>query len=78
MDTPQPDRPALSRRARARRTVAAGLLILALSALLILSPLAWGRWDWNKYFVAFGLFGACLGATCAFNGGWDWLRGRDR
>ncbi len=73
-DRPSQEAPAARRRRRARETLRAGVWICAASLLLVLCPLALGRWSVNKYLVAFGLVGMCVGASCLFHGGWDWLR----
>ena len=73
-ETPPPPSP--GPRDNARRTLGAGLLILACSLGLVLLPLLLGHWSVNRYFVAFGLIGACLGLSCLLHGAWDWLRGR--
>ncbi len=54
--------PPPSERARAARTVVVGIVTFVVSALLVLSPLAFGRWGLNKYFVALGFVGAGAGA----------------
>lgn len=54
----------------------AGLLILAISLVIMALPLLWGRWDANKYFVAFGGFFACVAISILVNTAWDRLRGR--
>lgn len=56
----------------------AGLGALLVSLALVLLPALWGEWDWNKYFVAFGLIGTCLGLSLLLHGTWDWLRDRIR
>jgi len=53
----------------------AGLGTLVASVLLALTPLALGRWDVNRYLVAFGFVGGCVGASILLHGFWDWLRG---
>jgi hypothetical protein len=63
-------------RHRALRTLRVGLALLAASTLVILSPLAWGKSDLNKYPVALGFLGACWGLSCILNGAIDWWRAR--
>lgn len=55
----------------------AGLATLVFSVLLALTPLVLGRWDLNRYLVAFGFVGGCVGASILLHGFWDWLRGGD-
>lgn len=61
-------------RGRARRMVRSGLWVLGSSVVLALLPVMWGRWDVNRYFVAFGLLGALLGTSMVLHGAWDWVR----
>jgi len=63
-------------RHRARHTVRVGLALLGGSILVILSPLAWGKSDLNKYPVALGFLGACWALSCILNGAIDWWRAR--
>ena len=60
------------------RVIRTGLLALVASILLALLPALWGEWEWNKYFVAFGLIGTFLGLSLLLHGTWDWLRDRRR
>ena len=66
------------RRRGARRMIGAGLWVVGSSVVVALLPLVWGRWDINRYLVAFGLLGALLGTSLFLHGGWDWLRSRKR
>jgi hypothetical protein len=60
----------------------AGLWTFLVSAALVLSPLALGRSDLNRYLVAFGFVGVCVGLSIMLHGLFDWLRrgsnGNDR
>ena len=72
--------PAAPRGASRRRpgpgaVVKAGLGTLAVSAAVALLPLLLGRWDVNRYLVAFGFVGGCVGASILLHGVWDWLSG---
>ena len=58
--------------------MATGLLFVAASSLLVLSPLLLGRWSANRYLVAFGLIGCLLGGSFLLHGAWDWLAARRR
>ena len=61
----------------AARAVRVGAVLAVIGIILVLSPFVWGpRFTWNKYFVAFGLIIALLGAGMLLNGGLDWLRTR--
>ena len=44
--------------------------------MLLLEPLALPRFEWNKYFVAFGFIFALLGAVISFNALIDVIRKR--
>ena len=63
-------------RSSPRRVVMAGAWTFLASAGVMFLPLLWGRWDSNRYFVAFGFVGACLGASFMLHGTWDWLKTR--
>ena len=71
---PPPSKRNEQRRRDARRALAVGAVFMAFSAVLVFSPLVLGRWALNKYLVAFGLFGALLGASVMLNGVIDWFR----
>ena len=73
---PPPEDEALKRKRDARNALLAGVCVLAASVLVVFSPLVLGRWSLNKYLVAFGLFGTCLGASFMLHGTIDWLRAR--
>ena len=63
----------------ATRALWVGCVLFVIGAMLVLSPLAWGpQFEWNKYFVAFGLIIATLGAGIVLHGGVDWIRSRPR
>lgn len=53
-----------------------GGAILLGGVVLMLLPLALGRWGLNKYIVAAGFFLACWGIGCAVHGVWDLLQKR--
>jgi hypothetical protein len=53
-----------------------GVTILLASLAMMLLPLLWGAWSVNRYFVAFGFVGVCLGLSLMLNGAWDWLARR--
>ena len=59
-----------------QRALTVGLAIMALSVLMALMPLMWGRSGINKYLVGLGFFGICLGISFALHGAWDCWRGR--
>jgi hypothetical protein len=62
---------------RAPRTaLLAGLVLVLVSGLLVLSPLLLGRWSANRFIVAFGLIGILLGSSFLLHGAWDWLAAR--
>ena len=56
----------------------AGATILLASMALMFLPLLWGRWSVNRYFVAAGFIGTCLGLSLLLHGVWDWLARRTR
>ena len=58
------------------RMLGVGATILLASAALMLLPLLWGAWIVNRYLVAFGFAGACLGVSLVLNGAWDWVARR--
>jgi hypothetical protein len=64
------------RRPAPRQVLVAGLLATAISLAIVFLPALWGEWDWNKYFVAFGLIGTFLGLSLLLHGAWDWVRTR--
>ena len=66
------------RRPAPRQVLRTGMLVTGTSLLLVFLPAFWGEWDWNKYFVAFGLIGTFLGLSLLLHGTWDWLRDRRR
>ena len=57
-----------------KRVALAGLWTFLVSAVLILSPLALGRSDLNRYLVAFGFVGLCVGLSIMLHGLFDWFR----
>jgi hypothetical protein len=57
-----------------KRVALAGLWTFLASAALILSPLALGRSDLNRYLVAFGFVGLCVGLSIMLHGLFDGLR----
>lgn len=61
-----------------RRTILSGVWILLGSCMLLSMPLLLGRWEPNKYLVAFGFIGACVGASTMLHGTWDALIERRR
>jgi hypothetical protein len=64
---------------RAPRTaLLAGLVLVLISSLLVLSPLLLGRWSANRFIVAVGLIGCLLGGSFLLHGTWDWLAARRR
>ena len=68
--------PAAAKRRRAVQSVKIGLILIAVSNLLIFSPAVLGKRDPAKYLVAFGLLAALCGASAILHGGWDWFRHR--
>ena len=62
----------------ARRALLAGIVLIPVCILLVLSPLLLGRWSVNRYLVAFGLIGCLLGGSFLLHGTWDWLAARRR
>jgi hypothetical protein len=78
-DTPpersSPPKPG-GRRDAPRRMLGVGATILLGSVAVMLLPLLWGTWSVNRYLVAFGFAGACLGVSLVLNGAWDWLARR--
>ena len=78
-DEPRPNHPKENHpkdpRRDAVRALRVGAVLLVAGVVAVLSPLVWGRsFSWNKYFVAFGLALAFVGAGMILNGGLDWLR----
>ena len=65
-------------RGSALRTVAIGVGVFVVGALVTLSPLLLGRGSLNRYIVVVGLMGVFVGGSCVIHGGWDWLRERGR
>jgi|KBSMisStandDraft_5_1062788.scaffolds.fasta_scaffold2627032_2 hypothetical protein len=65
-------------RRRAGRTLLAGLALILICGLIVLSPLLLGRSSANRYLVAFGLIGILLGFSFLLHGTWDWLAARRR
>ena len=59
-----------------RRVVLAGVWTFLGPVALACMPLLWGRSGLNRFFVAFGFVGACLGASIMLHGTWDWLTAR--
>jgi len=53
-----------------------GATILLASVVMMLLPVLWGPWSVNRYLVAFGFAGACLGISLVLNGAWDWVARR--
>jgi hypothetical protein len=45
--------------------------ILLASLAVMFLPLLWGPWSVNRYLVAFGFVGACLGVSLVLNAAWD-------
>ena len=64
-----------TRSAQGKRAVISGISLFLAAALIAALPLVWGRSSINKYFVAFGFFGACVGVSLSLHGAWDWWRG---
>ena len=62
------------RRRQARRTVLIGFVVVAMVALVTLSPILLGRGSLNRYIVAAGLLGVFAGGSFVLHGSWDWLR----
>ena len=58
-----------------RRTVRIGCVIFLISTSLLVVPLFVARGAPAKYFIAFGVAGACLGVSVMLNATLDWLRG---
>ena len=65
----------MSRGEQGRRAVLAGFAVCAGALFLMLLPLTWGRSSINRYFVAFGFVGFCVGFSFILPGAWDWWRG---
>ena len=57
-------------------TIGAGLVVIAVSLLLILSPLLTGGNAFMRFVVVAGIVGLCLGLSSLLHGGWDLWRGR--
>ena len=62
----------------ARRALLAGLMLVLVFGMIVLSPLLLGRGSVNRYIVAFGLIGVLLGGSFLLHGSWDWLVARRR
>jgi len=60
------------------RPILVGVISLAISACLLLLPLVLGANSLNRFLVAFGFLGACLGVSCMLNGAWDLWKARRR
>ncbi len=63
-------------RREAQYAMITGSLVFFAGALLVLAPLVLGRTMLNRFLVAFGIVGACLGTSMILHGGWDWIRSR--
>jgi hypothetical protein len=62
------------KRSSPKRVALAGLWTFLVSAVLVLSPLALGPSDLNRYLVAFGFVGLCVGLSIMLHALLDGLR----
>lgn len=61
-----------------RRVLLAGVALVLVFGLIMLTPLLMGLGSLNRYVVAFGLIGVLLGGSFILHGSWDWLAARRR
>jgi hypothetical protein len=62
------------KRSSPKRVALAGLWTFLVAAVLVLSPLALGSSDLNRYLVAFGFVGLCVGLSIMLHGVLDLIR----